>query len=108
MKTGPVRAPAGIEGRKMRINCPWCGPRPLSEFTYGGDATVARPKKPDTAGLDAWMEYVYLRENPAGRHKEYWHHGTGCRSWIIVTRDTTTHEIEKVALASPQMLEGNK
>ena len=92
----------------MRIVCPWCGPRPLSEFTYGGDAAKTRPKAPDTAGLETWMDYVYLRENPAGRHREYWHHGSGCRCWLIVTRDTVTHEIEHVALAAPQMREGKK
>jgi sarcosine oxidase subunit delta len=24
---------------------------------------------------------------------EYWHHGGGCRSWLVVERDTATHEI---------------
>ncbi len=86
----------------MRITCPWCGPRPLSEFAYGGDAGKTRPGYPGKAGPDAWMDYVYLRENPAGRHKEYWHHSGGCRSWLVVTRDTTNHEIAKVALAGPQ------
>ncbi len=86
----------------MRINCPWCGPRLLNEFTYGGDATKARPKNPEAASLETWMDYVYLRDNPAGRHREYWHHGSGCRSWLIVTRDTRTHDIKKVALADPQ------
>lgn len=83
----------------MRITCPWCGPRPLSEFTYGGDASKARPKKPDKASADMWVDYVYLRDNPAGRHKEYWHHSGGCRSWLVVTRDTKNHNISKTVLA---------
>lgn len=87
----------------MRITCPWCGPRPLSEFTYGGDAGKARPKKPDKADLDVWMDYIYLRENPAGRHKEHWHHTGGCRSWLVVTRDTVSHEISRTVLASTKM-----
>jgi sarcosine oxidase subunit delta len=102
MKTGLVHSLEVTEEQHMRIDCPWCGPRPLNEFTYGGDATMARPKKPESASLDTWMDYVYLRENTAGRHKEYWHHGAGCHSWLIVTRDTTTHEIQHVALAAPQ------
>ena len=48
----------------MLIPCPWCGPRAQVEFTYGGDATVRRPA-PD-APIAAWVEFVYLRDNPAG------------------------------------------
>lgn len=86
----------------MRITCPWCGPRPLSEYTYGGDASKTRPENPDKAGLDTWMDYVYLRKNPAGRHKEFWHHTSGCRSWLVATRDTVSHEISKITLADPK------
>ena len=25
--------------------------------------------------------------------REYWHHGGGCRAWLVVDRDTLTHEI---------------
>ena len=83
----------------MRITCPWCGPRPLSEFTYGGDAGKTRPNL-DKATLETWIDYVYLRENPAGRHKEHWHHTGGCRSWLVVTRDTVSHKISKSVLAN--------
>ena len=82
----------------MRIDCPWCGPRPLDEYTYGGDANSKRPD--ETADLSAWMDHVYLRANPAGLHKEYWHHASGCRSWLVVTRNTNTHVIETVALSA--------
>lgn len=80
----------------MRINCPWCGPRPLEEFHYGGDATLKRPSHPETAEESEWVDYVYLRENPAGLHVEYWQHVGGCRSWLIVERDTRTHRIHSV------------
>jgi sarcosine oxidase subunit delta len=75
----------------MRIPCPYCGARDSREFSYLGDATVRRPAH--GASQDAWFEYVYLRENPAGPHREYWYHAQGCRSWLTVTRDTRTHEI---------------
>ena len=61
------------------------------EFTYRGDATVARPA-PD-AGTDAFHDYLYLRDNPAGEHRELWFHEQGDRSWLVVTRNTVTHEI---------------
>ena len=78
----------------MRINCPCCGPRMVEEFTYFGDAAMMnRPE-----GGPDW-EAVYLRDNPAGRHRELWYHEGGCRSWLVVERDVTTHEIFGVELA---------
>ena len=75
----------------MRIPCPHCGPREPSEFAYLGDASLARPADP--ADEDAVSAYVYLRDNPAGPHREYWYHGAGCRAWLVVTRDTLSHAI---------------
>lgn len=85
----------------MRITCPWCGPRPLEEFDYFGDAGKKRPVGSRQADHVAWLDYAYSRDNPAGPHKEYWQHVAGCRSFLVVTRDTTTHEIANVALARP-------
>nr|WP_082784444.1 sarcosine oxidase subunit delta [Gluconobacter thailandicus] len=82
----------------MRLKCPCCGERGLEEFTYRGDATVRRPA-PD-ASHQNWVDYVYLRDNPAGPHRELWYHGAGCRAWLVVTRDTRTHEILEVSIAS--------
>jgi heterotetrameric sarcosine oxidase delta subunit len=75
----------------LLIPCPWCGARAQSEFSYGGDATLKRPA-PD-APVDAWIAFVYQRDNPAGPHDELWFHGAGCRQWFRVRRDTRTHEI---------------
>jgi heterotetrameric sarcosine oxidase delta subunit len=76
----------------MRIPCPWCGPRDLSEFHYGGDAETPRPAHDETAAAP-WFDHVYRHDNPRGTHKEYWQHNYGCRSWLLVTRDTLSHEI---------------
>jgi len=75
----------------MRIVCPFCGERELGEFTYLGDAKPARPAA--DAGEDAVYDYVYLRDNPRGDYEEYWHRTAGCRRWLVVTRNTATHEI---------------
>lgn len=77
----------------MLIKCPHCGARPSEEFTYLGDATPIRPDSTDPAQIDRWYDYVYMRDNPKGRMHEYWHHGGGCRSWLVLERDTATHEI---------------
>ncbi|RWK63377.1 sarcosine oxidase subunit delta [Mesorhizobium sp.] len=76
----------------LRIPCPVCGLRDETEFTYGADATVRRPDM-NEADPRVWHDYVFIRDNPRGRHKEYWHHVSGCRQWILVDRDTLTHEI---------------
>jgi sarcosine oxidase subunit delta len=89
----------------MRIACPYCGERELGEFSYLGDATPRRPQPFLADGSDcpdaeeAFYEYVYLRDNPAGAFREYWYHGGGCRSWLIVSRSTLTHEISAVETA---------
>ena len=50
----------------MRIKCPYCGERDAQEFTYRGAAGVQRPD-PDAPGAQgAFIDYVYLRDNPAG------------------------------------------
>ncbi|MEM7192835.1 MAG: sarcosine oxidase subunit delta [Pseudomonadota bacterium] len=82
----------------MRITCPYCGSRALEEFSYRGDATVKRPDGSDDA--KAWVDYVYLRDNPAGLHKELWQHSGGCHAWLEVTRNTATHEIVAVDYAA--------
>ncbi|MGZ2461426.1 sarcosine oxidase subunit delta [Rhizobium sp. IY2] len=86
------------------ISCPHCGARPKEEFSIRGDASLARPA-PD-AGPDAWFDYVYLRDNPRGRHSEYWHHTSGCRRWLIVERDTVTHAVHRVRDAALSKLGG--
>ena len=75
----------------MHIPCPWCGLRAQIEFTYGGDASRRRPR--DDAPLQEWVEYVYIRGNPCGAHRELWQHHAGCRQWFEVQRDTRTHVI---------------
>ncbi|MFW6077863.1 MAG: sarcosine oxidase subunit delta, partial [Hyphomicrobiales bacterium] len=42
---------------------------------------------------EAFHDYVYLRDNLKGRMREHWHHAGGCRSWLVVERDNSTHEI---------------
>lgn len=82
----------------IRIDCPNCGLRDHTEFTYVGDASRSYP------GLEgdtrAWVDYVFLRDNPRGLHKEFWHHVQGCRRVLRVERDTQTHKIFSVAEAA--------
>lgn len=84
----------------MIIDHPLLGPRDAAEFVYLGDAALIN--RPDWQADDAvrqFHDYQYLRDNPAGTHRELWFHEQGDRSWLVVTRDTMSHEIIDVQLA---------
>ena len=84
----------------MIIDHPLLGPRDASEFVYLGDASLIN--RPDGTAPDAtaaFDDYLHVKINPAGRHRELWYHEHGDRSWLVVTRDTVTHRIERVELA---------
>ena len=84
----------------MIIHHPLLGPRDAQEFTYLGDARlIHRPDGQAEDALDRFYDYLYLRDNPAGEHRELWFHEQGDRSWLVVTRNTLTHEILRVELA---------
>ncbi|MEM6305598.1 MAG: sarcosine oxidase subunit delta [Pseudomonadota bacterium] len=76
----------------MRIDCPLCGSRDRREFYYQGDAVMLERPAPD-AGIEAWDNYMHLRDNPAGRTRDLWYCESGCGAWVAVTRDTVTHEV---------------
>jgi sarcosine oxidase subunit delta len=79
----------------MRLTCPYCGTRDSAEFTYLGDALLMRRPSAEASAED-WHAYVYLRDNPAGAHRELWYHAQGCRTWLVVDRDTKTHAVDDV------------
>ena len=84
----------------MIINHPLLGPRDAQEFTYLGDAwLIDRPDWQADDAAEQFYNYQYLRNNPAGEHRELWFHEGGDRSWLVVTRNTVTHEISNVELA---------
>ena len=90
----------------MLIPHPLLGLRDAQEFTYLGDAALLDRPDP-AAGEAAFADYVYLRDNPAGVHHELWFHEQGDRSWLVVTRNTLTHEILGAELARDVKLGGN-
>lgn len=86
----------------MKIKCPLCGERDRREFYYqGADAVLQRPT-PD-AGPTAWDDYLHNRDNPAGETRDLWHHEAGCGAWLVVTRNTVTHDVLTVTLAKDRV-----
>ena len=75
------------------IRCPNCGERDLSEFSYGGEAHIARPTESDRMSDPDWAGYVFIRSNPKGIFAERWNHQAGCRRWFNMLRNTATDDI---------------
>ena len=83
----------------MRLTCPLCGPRDRREFHYlGAEEYLHRPAA--GAAPAAWDDYLHNRDNPAGETRDLWYHEAGCGQWLLVTRDTVSHDIRKVELVA--------
>ena len=80
----------------LLIPCPWCGERDETEFSYGGEAHIVRPKDPTSLDDEAWADYLFMKANTKGLFRERWVHSSGCRRWFNVLRDTTTNRIVAV------------
>ncbi|MFZ1469206.1 MAG: sarcosine oxidase subunit delta [Paracoccaceae bacterium] len=83
----------------MRLKCPLCGDRDRREFYYSGaDDYLNRPAA--DAPLSEWDDHLHNRTNPAGVTRDLWYHEQGCAQWLVVTRNTITHEISAVDLVA--------
>ena len=87
----------------LLIDCPWCGPRQETEFSYGGEAHVERPAKPEATTDAEWADYLFMQSNTKGRFRERWHHVAGCRRWFNVERDTATNALIAVYRPGKQL-----
>ncbi len=77
----------------LLIECPWCGQRDESEFSYAGEAHITRPLETEKLSDEVWADYLFMRKNPKGLHREQWLHAAGCRRYFNVERDTATYHI---------------
>jgi sarcosine oxidase, subunit delta len=75
----------------LLIICPYCEEaRPELEFTYAGEAHIARPADPSALTDEQWRDHLYIRRNPRGPHAERWRHQHGCGRFFNAVRDTVT------------------
>jgi heterotetrameric sarcosine oxidase delta subunit len=77
------------------LSCPHCGPREVTDFAFGGEASSRPAERPSLRELNA---YNYFRANRAGVQREWWYHRSGCRAWFYAERDTTTNRVLSVFL----------
>jgi sarcosine oxidase subunit delta len=75
------------------IDCPRCGPREATEFSFGGDD--GRRAGPGATDRELAND-LYVRRNVHGWQTERWRHDAGCRSWLLVERDTGTDGIRRI------------
>ena len=77
------------------LTCPVNGPRPLSEFFYGG----ALRAMPDPSSVDdaLWADAVFNRAGVPGVRREWWCH-TPSHTWFIAERDTATDVVSTTYL----------
>ncbi len=78
----------------LLIECPWCGKRDESEFSYAGEAHIARPLETEKLSDIEWADYLFMRKNPKGLHREQWLHTAGCRRYFNAERDTVSYQIK--------------
>jgi sarcosine oxidase subunit delta len=87
----------GFSVRVKLVTLPEIGPRPLSEFVYGG--SVDEGPDPATCSDGAWADFVFHRTGEPNQRNEWWYHRpTG--TWFWVERDTETDRIVDVRFAS--------
>lgn len=72
----------------LLVPCPICGERPEAEFTYAGEAHIARSADPSAQDDEAWGGFLYARTNPKGDHAERWRHTHGCGRFFNAIRNT--------------------
>ncbi|KEO59851.1 MULTISPECIES: sarcosine oxidase subunit delta [Thalassospira] len=75
----------------LLIHCPYCDETlPELEFTYGGEAHIARPANPADKTDDEWRDFLFIRTNVKGPHFERWRHAHGCGRFFNAVRDTVS------------------
>ncbi|MFV1852201.1 MAG: sarcosine oxidase subunit delta [Thalassospira sp.] len=75
----------------LLIHCPYCNQTlPEMEFTYAGEAHIARPLDPSSVSDEEWRDFLFIRTNVKGPHFERWRHFHGCGRYFNAVRDTVS------------------
>ena len=77
------------------LTCPINGPRPLQEFTFGGE--VRPMPDPNQSSNDEWADYVFNRNGAPSIQHEWWYH-IASSTWFIAERNTATDEFIRTYL----------
>lgn len=97
-----MRDPCPTRARRLRYDlpmkilaCPVNGPRPLSEFVFGGE--VRAMPDASNASDEAWADYVFNRAGEPGLRREWWYH-TASGTWFVAERDNLNDRVVRTYL----------
>ncbi|MEL7097494.1 MAG: sarcosine oxidase subunit delta [Pseudomonadota bacterium] len=74
------------------FSCPFCGPRPETEFHFIGELGKTRPETLQGVSDEDWARYLYTQRNEKGRVQEVWMH-MPCAELFVMERDSVTMEV---------------
>jgi sarcosine oxidase, subunit delta len=77
------------------LTCPINGPRPIQEFSYGGE--VRAMPDPSTASDAQWADYIFNRDGESTIKKEWWFH-IASNTWFIAERDVVNDAVLRTYL----------
>jgi len=72
------------------LTCPVNGPRPVSEFAFGGEVRTMPDAATCTDG--EWADYVFNRTGIPGVKIEWWYH-IASGTWFFAERDTVADRV---------------
>jgi sarcosine oxidase subunit delta len=81
------------------LTCPINGPRPIQEFTFGGE--VREMPNPSTSSDEQWADYIFNRAGEPAVKREWWFH-MASNTWFIAERDNMTDEVIRTFLYDKQ------
>lgn len=77
------------------FTCPFCGPRPETEFRFATEAGKTRPEPAGLVSDAVWARYLYMSQAPKGAAREVWVHLT-CGEFFVMSRDTVSRAVLSV------------
>ena len=83
------------------LTCPVNGPRPVSEFAYGGE--LREMPYPDCCSDVEWSDYVFNRSGVPGVKLEWWCH-VASGVWFVAERDTARDVVLRTFLYEQAMV----
>ena len=76
----------------QRFPCPFCGPRPETEFHFAVEAGHVRPEPAEQVSDAQWATYLFAARSPKGATREVWLHLT-CGEYFVMTRDSVSRVV---------------
>lgn len=74
--------------------CPFCGPRPETEFHFAGEQGKIRPDTTAQVSAADWAAYLHTQRNEKGAVREVWMH-TPCAELFVMERDSVTMDVKR-------------